>query len=193
MTKMKKISEWCYRNINVKIFLAVAIIFVLFMILVLPQVAEHSYEVTGTKSSPDTSFYYTASILYEIAEAYGEQGRVYYISSRFTFDVIWPIVYGVFLIAALTFVYQRISIESRWRRIHLLPFVGVGFDFLENIGASIVMARYPKTTPIIAELTPVFTLLKWISIYASFFFLLVGLTLWMVGFFKKLQSNTKRM
>jgi len=50
-------------------------------------------ELTGTDVSPDTSVFYSAGELYGMAESYGEEGRAYYIYSRFTFDLIWPAAY----------------------------------------------------------------------------------------------------
>jgi len=40
--------------------------------------------------------------------------------------------------------------------------------------ASLIMYRYPERTPVLAELTPIFTLLKWCLIYASFAALVPG-------------------
>ena len=56
---------------------------------------------------------------------------------------------------------------------------------LENVGASLVMFRYPEQTPVIAELTPVFTLLKWCMIYASFAALVPGLLVVAFHYFRK--------
>ena len=36
----------------------------------------------------------------------------------------------------------------------------MGFDFMENVGASIVMYRYPKKTLFIDSMTPIMTLFK---------------------------------
>jgi len=36
------------------------------------------------------------------------------------------------------------------------------------------MARYPQPTAMVAELTPVFTLLKWVFVNGSFVLLLLG-------------------
>ncbi len=167
MKRVTDFSEWMNRQYKTIYLVISFIIFALFMIAVLPNVSETTKEITGTNISPDTSFFYTSQKLYEIAESYGEVGRAYYIRSRFTFDIIWPIVYLFFLVTMITFLFKG--------SLHLIPFIGVLFDYLENLGASYVMFRYPLDTGFIATITPMFTLLKWIFIYISFGLILAGL------------------
>lgn len=112
-----------------------------------------------------------------MAEGYGAEGRSYYIKSRYTFDLAWPVVYLFFLVSSITAVFRYFLPDSSWRLVNVLPFVGVIFDFLENTTASIVMYRYPLPSPVIAELAPIFTFLKWSFIGASIIALFVGLSI----------------
>lgn len=110
-----------------------------------------------------------------MAEGYGEAGRVNYIQARFTFDLIWPLVYTFFLVTCLSWIYGRaLTAESKWRKINLLPVLGMVGDYLENISTSAVMWRYPLPTPIIDWMAGVFTALKWLFIGCSFAGLLIG-------------------
>ncbi len=152
------------------------LVFVLFMALVLPFMAQSALEATGTARSPDTSLFYSAPQLYEMAEAYGQQGREHYIRARFTFDLAWPLAYLAFLTSALSFLLVSLT-KSSWRQLNLLPLGGFVFDLLENSGASLVMHRYPQRTPVIEHLAGVFTLLKWVFIGAAFAALVGGLVL----------------
>jgi hypothetical protein len=189
---LNEFSKKCNRRINVRIFLVSLVVFMLFMALVLPRISETSRQITGTTDSPDTSFWYTAEDLYSIAEEYGEVGRAHYIRSRFTFDVVWPLAYGFFLLSALTMLYR--SRQSGFRRkINLLPVAGVIFDYLENISASIVMFRFPDETPLIAGITPWFTLSKWLFIYASFLMLVFGVILAVVRWTRTMDSRRGRI
>ncbi|NBD35726.1 MAG: hypothetical protein GVY30_06970, partial [Chloroflexi bacterium] len=96
----KRISVWL-RNISTGwIALAALAIFLLFTALVLPRQAAQSEAETGEAGSPDTSLFYAPDELYRLAEAYGPSGRAAYIRARFTFDVIWPLVYTAFLSTA---------------------------------------------------------------------------------------------
>ena len=69
-------------------------IFVLFTALVLPGRSTRAQVETRAAGSPDMSFFYTSDELYQMAEAYGQAGREAYIRARFTFDLIWPLVYA---------------------------------------------------------------------------------------------------
>jgi hypothetical protein len=110
-----------------------------------------------------------------MAEAYGTQGRAAYVRARFTFDLIWPLVYGAFLTTALSWVYARaVESDSSWRLANLAPLVGVLLDYLENLSTSLVMLRYPGRTPVIDTLAPVLTLVKWLFVGGSFVLLLFG-------------------
>ncbi len=103
------------------------------------------------------------------------EGRAYYIRARWTFDVIWPVVYTAFLALSLSWVYWRaFAPASRWQWANLVPLAGMLFDCLENSPASLVMARYPDLTPGVAHLAPLFTLLKWLFVTGSFVLLFIG-------------------
>ncbi|MEM5014849.1 hypothetical protein WKH31_01060 [Metabacillus indicus] len=177
MKNVHVFSAWFYKKTGWKTAFAASAVFILFMVFVLPNAAQSSKEATGTGESPDGSYLYSAQTLYEIAESYGEKGRDYYIKARFTFDVIWPLVYLFFLASLITFFLQGLK-PQLLKLANLLPFGGAAFDFLENISASAVMARYPAKTPVAAELTPVFSFIKWSLIYASFGVVFLGLIIW---------------
>jgi len=172
-----KLSSWCYRVTTLPVVVAAVVIFAFFMVVVLPQMSGQLEAVSGVDVSPDTSFIYTARDLYAMAEAYGPDGRSYYIYSRFTFDLIWPAAYLFFLAAAITYLFRALPEKSPWRLVNLLPFAGALLDLFENSAASLVMFRYPAETAVIAHLAPLFTFLKWIFIGFSFAALVAGLVI----------------
>lgn len=172
-----KLSSWCYRVVTLPVVIAAVVIFAFFIIVVLPQMAGQLAAISGVDISPDTSFIYTARELYAMAEAYGPEGRDYYIYSRFTFDLIWPAAYLFFLAATITYLFRFLPEKSPWRLVNLLPFAGTLFDLLENSAASLVMFRYPAETAVVAHLAPLFTFLKWLFIALSFAALVTGVVL----------------
>ncbi len=180
MRTMNQLSNRLYLLLTTPVLAGAAALFLFFMLTVLPGMAVRTEEMTGSTASPDTSFLYTARDLYEMAEAYGAAGRAFYISTRFTFDIIWPLVYLLFLTAVITALFRPFDRGSPWRKANLLPWGGVTFDFLENMGASVVMHRYPLPTPLIAELTPIFTFIKWLLIAASMAVIVLGILLRLV-------------
>jgi len=175
MKNLIKLSSWCYRVTTLPVVAAAVLVFAFFMVVVLPQMAGQLEAVSGVDISPDTSFIYTARDLYAMAEAYGPDGRSYYIYSRFTFDLIWPAAYLFFLVTAITYLFRFLPEKSPWRLVNLLPFAGAFLDLLENSAASLVMFRYPAETAVVAHLAPLFTFLKWLFIGFSFIALAAGL------------------
>jgi len=150
-----------------RIWLLAVAAFALFLALVLPEQAATTQAITGTSVSPDQSYWYSASELYRMAEAYGAEGRAHYIRSRFTFDVAWPLVYGSFLQATLLLASARGPLRRVPSIMLALPTLAVVLDLLENSSASLVMARFPEATPVVADLAGVFTFLKWNVLGAS--------------------------
>jgi hypothetical protein len=160
---------------------AALVVFLLFTALVLPGQASEADDVAGSAGSPDMSFYYSADQLYQMAESYGEEGRAAYIKARFTFDLIWPVVYLVFLATAISWVNRKaFAADSIWQRANIVPVLGSLWAYLENISTSIVMARYPSPSPAVDVLAGVLTSVKWIFVSGSFVLLLVGVVIGIV-------------
>ena len=110
-----------------------------------------------------------------MADSYNEQGRVAYVRARFTFDLVWPLVYTFFLTTSISWVFSRaFGSDSRWQWANLAPLLGALFDYLENLSTSLVMVRYPEHTAVVDALAPVFTMLKWSLLGASFILLFGG-------------------
>ncbi|TDQ42628.1 hypothetical protein [Aureibacillus halotolerans] len=185
------LSNWMYRRINGRIVLIAFLLFGFFILMVLPWISGLTDSLIGSGESPDSSFYYSATDLYDMADSYGEDGRQAYIILRWTFDIVWPLVYVFFLSALLSWFLQSVVPTNKLRLLNLLPVAGAMLDILENTGASIVMARYPERSNGIAEVTPFFTALKWSFLYASFFIVFLA-GLWWVYRLLSLARNKKR-
>ena len=174
---VKQLSDRLRRFSTGGVALASLLIFLLFASLVLPAQATRAEQETGSTESPDTSFFYTSADLYRLAEAYGEQGRQAYVWARFTFDLVWPLVYTLFLVTAIGWASRAFAAGSPWRLANLVPLLGALFDYLENLAASAVMLRYPAQTAGVDLLAPAFTALKWVLLAASFALLTGGTAL----------------
>jgi hypothetical protein len=171
------VSRWLYRVSAGWMVLTAVLVFILFTALVLPGQTRNGPESEGA-GSPDLSIYYSAGELYDMAEGFGQSGRDAYVYTRFTFDLVWPLVYTFFLVTTISWIYQRVLPSgSRWRVINLLPLLGMLGDYLENISTSIVMWRYPQLTPVLDWMAGIFTATKWLLITGSFIALLAGIVL----------------
>jgi len=155
------------------------VIFGLVVAFVLPAQAKRAEAVSRGADSPDTSYFYTSTDLYNMAEAYGADGRAAYIRARFTFDLVFPLSYLFFLATSMSWVMKRAvsNPDSRWRLLNLFPVFGALFDYLENISTSIVMANYPQQTFLFDALAPIFTLVKWFFVNGSFVILVPALVI----------------
>ena len=186
-----RVSGWLHKISNGWVALAGMVVFLLFTALVLPaQTAREDTEI-GEVGSPDLSFIYSAADLYAMAEGYGEVGRSEYVRVRFTFDLVWPLVYTFFLVTSISWVYARaFRTQSKWQLANLAPVLGMLFDYLENIATSLVMWRYPIQTPVVDWLAGVLTGLKWILISVSFILLLIGTGIAIWEWIKKGRSDS---
>jgi len=189
---LMRLSSWLRRVSKGWVALAGLLIFLLFTALVLPGQSQKAAKISGEAGSPDTSFFYSPADLTRMAEAYGELGRQAYVQARFTFDLIFPIVYTFFLVTSISWVFAKgFPASSRWQLANLVPLLGMLCDYLENLTASFVMLRYPSPAGIAAALAPVFTLLKWSFIGLSFGLLVIGILagLWKWGKRRLAKNN----
>jgi len=162
-----------------KLVLAALALFVLFMLFVLPAQAEVSSRQLAGVDSPDMSFIYSADDIYGWAEAYGADGRDAYVRARWSFDLVWPLAYGFFLITAISWVGPRAYRSESWaNRLNLIPIAAVLFDYTENVLTSIVMLRYPNETIVAATLASPVTIVKWLFVGGGFVVLLLGVLAW---------------
>ena len=177
---MTRLSHWIYERSTGWVTLIGLVVFLLFTALVLPAQSSQAESYSGAVGSPDTSLYYTPQQLYRFAESYGVEGRRSYVRARLTFDIVFPLVYTLFLTTSISWLVSKAAMPKPfWRQLNLVPLAGMLFDFLENGATATVMVRYPRTTPILAGLAGVFTTIKWAFVGGSFIllFILVGLTL----------------
>ena len=182
----RKISEWLHKISTGWLVIIGLVINLIFAGFVLPAQAAQAEVVSQGAGTPDLSFYYSVDDLYEMAETYGEEGRQAYIRARFTFDLLWPIVYTLFLATSLSWLFRcGFSPGSGWRMANLVPILGMIFDYLENSSTSLVMLRYPARTPLVDFLAPLFTAIKWVFVGGSFVLLLIGMAAWLISLVTK--------
>ena len=154
-------------------------LFLLFMLVVLPSLASKAVELFAGLGSPDLLFHYDREKLYAMASAYNQLGRSGYIETRLQYDLVWPVVYTLFLVTSISWFCRRItSVQSKLRYCNLVPIVALVFDFFENTSVSIVMYQFPEKTVLFSNMASFSTTLKWIFVYASF----LVLTIFLVSF-----------
>ena len=94
---------------------------------------------------------------------YGESGRQFYIVMRWTFDVLWPLVYTGFFISITGYLSIKLSNQISMTAI-TIALLAVLFDLLENILATINVGMYPERSLFLLRLLQGTSLLKWLFI-----------------------------
>jgi hypothetical protein len=155
------------RKINWWVVIISTIVFALFIAIVLPKVSAYTKVAVGGLGGPDTSFFYSGSELFDFAESYGQQGRRTYILLRWTFDLVWPLVYMTFLLSLTVQLVK--GLKFKWfYHLYLLPIIATAFDYLENILATLVMLLFPTRWLWLGTLTSIASTLKWGTLSLAF-------------------------
>jgi hypothetical protein len=150
-----------FTNLNSTRFTIIIGVFIFFSIIVLPSMFYWMVQVTGITTSPDTNLILSLKTYYFIREEYGMIGRRLYIVQRYTFDLVWPFIYTIFLLGLLGALNTHFRVNDR---LYILPIIAMIFDFIENILATIFMVVYPETVNTLLYFLMVITIIKWILI-----------------------------
>lgn len=186
---MKKLSNFFYKLSTGWLVIAILVVFVLFMIFVMPVFSEKAAQYSNGMASPDTSLFYSGEDLYRMAQGYGQAGRESFVDIRWTLDLLFPVVYTAFFLITTSWLLRRVvPSSSNLRMLNLFPLAAFVFDLLENSAASLVMIRFPATAPFAQVLAPVFTPIKWIAVIGAFVLLIVIFIIWLVKFFTERKS-----
>ena len=117
---------------------------------------------------------------------YGPAARAYYAQVESSIDLIYPLVYAFLLAVVLTLLYRRKPYKP-FDGVALLPFVIVGFDYLENATIIYLLNSFPIQSGTVAILCEFSKLGKWICFVFVILFVLYGLIRLVLG---KIQTST---
>ena len=174
-----KFSFWIKNRSSSQVVILGLVLFLFFTAVILPRQSANTKEYAGEMGSIDLKFFYTAEEVNQMASAYGEDGRAAYIQARWTYDLAWPIVYAFFLSTSISYIFARgFFVGSKWHIGNLIPIGGMVIDYLENIAITYVMLKHPVQLNWLANMTAIFTSVKWILISVGFGLLFMGLIRW---------------
>ena len=187
---MKKLINFVNRISSFPVLVLALILFMSFILYVLPSHKAGSAKFMGDAGTPDLKFFPTPETIYQIAETYGEKGREKYIISKFTIDAAWPFVftllYLVFINLSLGYVYG-----AKGSNVSIFAFATLSFDYIENILAAVVMSVYPSRLDFLTWVLSFTTCLKWISMGLVSFLFFYGLLAVPVCFIYRKIKNIK--
>ncbi len=178
---MKKLSNIFYKVSTGWVVITAVLVFGLFLAFVLPRFSERASQYSNGAASPDTSFTYSGTDLYQMAERYGKSGREDFVDIRWTLDLLFPVVYTAFFITTTSWFLRRlVPLSSGLRLLNLVPIAAFLLDLLENSATTLVMLKFPNKAPIAQALAPIFTPLKWIAVITSLLLVLISLVFWII-------------
>ena len=123
--------------------------------------------VSTSGKTPDSDFFYNTDRLLEIKSLHNEAGIKAYVFTRFTYDLLWPVIYTFFMVSTIAFMTRDMKASKILSFIKILPYLGFVFDILENMSCSLYFLSIAmELTGLIA---PIFSAIKWISIALTMF------------------------
>jgi hypothetical protein len=144
----------------------------LFSIVIMPAASGSNEHDLPTL---DLQFFYTPAQAYEIVRAYTPAMRQAAAITRLTLDIIYPLIYGMMLAFLLSLTFKPAFRDFRLgANVIFIPWAGVLCDYLENIGFATIFLSYPKEYYWVAQISAIFTALKWSLIGIAFFLAFLG-------------------
>jgi len=123
----------------------------------------------------DSHFYTPPQDVYRYFSDLGAPGRQLYAISEVTLDILYPLLYGIFLSLLIAWLCSRLfPASSRLRWLPLLPLAGALADLGENLSITALLLAYPSQLPWLIYLANLFGLLKWAAVLSSLALILLG-------------------
>jgi hypothetical protein len=158
---MKYVS-WLDKKIHFK---TASIVFAVFLIIVLPVVNVISVLYLEIPESFDTMFSLSIDDYYQLRQTFSAFGANNYVVLRFTFDLIWPLVYLYFFMSVLV---SGVKEEEGLKHFLIIAVLAFVFDLLENISASIFVLQDTSRDALV-YLLMLSSLIKWILVFLAMF------------------------
>ena len=149
---------------------------IFFNAVILPRQGAKIEASSGGIGPIDLQFFYTPEKAYSMVAAYGEAGRASYRIFELTGDIVYPIVYTLFFSLFITWLFKRgFTAESKMQKLNIIPLGAWLFDLLENLGIVSMLSVYPSTPALLAWVSSIFTVIKWLFAGASIVLMLIGI------------------
>lgn len=173
---MRRLSTLLYRIAGFPSLLAITLVYVSFLIIVMPGQAAASREYAGAWGAPDRQLFYTPAEFYRQVGDWPPAGRAHYVRFRLGPDIAWAAVYTGWLAIATSLVLGRLWAPTDPRRLLNLPALLPGLlDLLENgLGILLVLNHSLRLDPLV-WLAATVTAAKWGSLVAGHLLLMAAL------------------
>ena len=118
---------------------------------------------------PDLNIVHTKDGLLEMFDAWGPQGRLYYVRYQYR-DFIYPMIYSALMTGTLVRLIRPVSFNL-WV---VIPSFAMIFDFMENYYLRVLVYDYPNLIPHNISMATLFSSLKWTFIAFSLILIFIA-------------------
>jgi hypothetical protein len=149
------------------------ILFLLLLTFNLLLFPSFEYSYAGEKLRiPDIRFSYSPDEIKLLFNQLGATGRMLYIFQTAVVDMIYPLVYSLFLFMLFGVANSNKKQTKMIKAIRLMPFGIALFDYLENFNSLQMLSDFPEITAFSVATGSLFTSIKWILVALTGLFLL---------------------
>lgn len=124
---------------------ASAVLLAAYMALAYPRMGALLSELTPKGGAFDLEVHYSPSEAIEKARLYDEPSARGYASLHWTYDLAFPLCYGLFLASASAYCLRRLGGEKARYLFLAAPMAAVAFDLLENASTTALVASISGT------------------------------------------------
>jgi len=136
------------------------VLYLLFNLVLFPLAGNMGGQKAGR--ALDLHFIYSPEQAHENIAMHTDAERRVSIVGHLTVDTVYPFVYTFLLAALILFLLRPLAgVRAGVQKLVYLPFAILVADFLENAGIVAMLARYPKWSPALAQVTGMMTTVKW--------------------------------
>lgn len=153
-----------------RVLAASAALFAAFLALGFPAMGAAFDAATPEGGSFDTVFFYSPAEAARKAASYGAEEAAAAIRVHWTYDLAFPLAYGLFCASAWAFGLRTLAGAGRPPRpgFVLIPIAAALFDLGENAAVSALLASLSGAVGPAAVLASVLTLAKWVFVVPAF-------------------------
>jgi hypothetical protein len=167
--------------------------YILFVAFILRWAESQIKGFSGGTGPVDLLFNYSCDQAYQMLKSYNGEGREFYAIIELTADMVYPVIYSLFLSLLIIYLCRKLYIQERVTKVvFLLPVITLIADYFENICITVMLLNYPYKLNTVADAASIFTMIKWTFFMASSVLVLSGFLLLLVRFIKlKYKSSFK--
>ncbi|MFN8534937.1 MAG: hypothetical protein U0556_15480 [Dehalococcoidia bacterium] len=166
---------WIRRRSSGRQVLVLLAMVAVFGLMILPWAGARFAAYSGGGQPLDLNFGFSPEFAFQLIDALGPDGRTFALIIELTMDVVWPIVYALFLSTLLAWLFSKgFPPTSPLQRLIVVPFLAMAADYAENVGIIAMLLVYPARLDAIAQITSSMQVLKWSLAALSLLLVAIG-------------------